>query len=202
MSTDGRSPWNHNIAYHRVVLESAPRRCRRGLDVGCGQGILLEQMAGRCDEVTEIDLDAIALTSAARHVADHTNVTLVRGDVMNADLPQAGFDLVTAVAVLHHLPLQPGLSRLAALVRPGGALGVVGLYRAGTAMDYLTAAAAFPVARFLRWRHGHTPVGAPTQDPPSTLSDIRAAATTIMPGARIRRRLLFRYTLTWTRPAT
>src|ERR1035438_1423379 len=33
-------PWNHNIHYHDVVLRSVPPRCRRALDVGCGQGLL------------------------------------------------------------------------------------------------------------------------------------------------------------------
>lgn len=195
-----RPHWNHNIAYHHLVLRAAPRPCRRALDVGCGQGFLLSELADHCDEVVGIDPDAVALAAAARNVADRTNVALVRGDVMTADLPKGGFDLVAAVASLHHLPLEPGLGRLAALVWPGGSLVIVGLYRASTAMDYLTSAVAFPVSRFLRWRRGHTLVGAPTQEPTSTLHGIRAAATEVVPGAHIRRRLLFRYVLNWTRP--
>jgi hypothetical protein len=42
---------------------------------------------------------------------------------------------------------------------------------------------------------------APMLDPTATLSDIRSAAAEITPGASIRRQLLFRYSLTWTRPA-
>lgn len=27
--------WNHNIRYHRVILDSVPPDCRRALDIGC-----------------------------------------------------------------------------------------------------------------------------------------------------------------------
>lgn len=198
MRADGRLPWNHNIAYHPVVLDAVPTPCHRALDVGCGQGFLLSELAERCDEVVGIDPDETALAEAAHNVVDRTNVTLVRGNVMAGDL--GSFDLVAAVASIHHMPLDPALRRLAALVRPGGSLAVVGLYRASTVTDYLTSAVAFPVANFLRWRRGYTPVSAPTHDPTSTLYDIHTAADVRLPGARIERRLLFRYALSWTRP--
>ena len=92
----------------------------------CGQGFLLPELADRCSEVVGIDPDETALAGAAHRVADRTNVTLVRGDVMTADLQEAGFDLVAAVASIHHLPLEPALGRLATLVRPGGSLAIVG----------------------------------------------------------------------------
>jgi SAM-dependent methyltransferase len=126
MRADGRPLWNHNIAYHQAVLDAAPTPCHRALDVGCGQGFLLPELADRCSEVVGIDPDETALAGAAHRVADRTNVTLVRGDVMTADLQEAGFDLVAAVASIHHLPLEPALGRLATLVRPGGSLAIVG----------------------------------------------------------------------------
>jgi SAM-dependent methyltransferase len=201
MPVADRSPWNHNIAYHPLVLAAAPSPCGRALDVGCGTGLLLSELSGRCREVVGIDLDPVALAAAASRLTRVDNVMLLQADVFTADLPDAGFDLVTAVASLHHLPLRTGLTRLATLVHPGGRLVVVGLYRASTAADYLTSAAAFPVANLLGWWRGHTPVGAPTQDAITTLRDIRVVAGDVTPGARIRRRLLFRYTLVWTRPA-
>jgi hypothetical protein len=36
--------------------------------------------------------------------------------------------------------------------------------------------------------------------PDTTLADIRDAATELLPGARVRRLLFFRYGLEWTRP--
>ncbi|CAM5436502.1 hypothetical protein [Streptomyces canus] len=28
--------WNHNVHYHRLVLDAVPDDCREALDVGCG----------------------------------------------------------------------------------------------------------------------------------------------------------------------
>jgi hypothetical protein len=52
----------------------------------------------------------------------------------------------------------------------------------------------------LRCIHGHAGVGAPVQYPKETLSDIRAACDAVLPGAALRRRLLFRYSLIWRKP--
>jgi hypothetical protein len=38
--------------------------------------------------------------------------------------------------------------------------------------------------------------------PPHTYAEIRALAEHTLPGARFRRHLLFRYSITWTRPVT
>lgn len=196
----GRPPWNHNVAYHHVVLEAAPQPCHRALDVGCGRGLLLEELAARCDQVVGIDDDDAVVAEAARRLDALTNVTVARADIMTADLPEEGFDLVSAVAVLHHLPLEAGLKRLRALVHPGGALVVVGLARAGSPVDYALGALAFPVSNALVLVRGHTDVGAPLADPAETFEEVRAAAERLLPGCRVRRRLLFRYTIEWHRP--
>lgn len=197
----GQPPWNHNIAYHRVALAAAPDPCDRALDVGCGQGFLLVDLAPIAHQVVGIDLDDDALVEAGHRVEQLANVTVVQGDVMTADLPPAGFDLVAAVAVLHHLPLEAGLARLAELVRPGGTLVVVGHRRERGPIDLTLATLAFPVANALVLRRGITEVTAPKLDPEATFAEIRAAAARTIPGARLRRRLLFRYTLVWQRPA-
>jgi hypothetical protein len=47
---------------------------------------------------------------------------------------------------------------------------------------------------------GSEEVGAPLHDPAETLREIRKASESAIPGAIVRRRLFFRYTLTWTKP--
>ena len=37
-------PWNHNIHYHRLILDAVPPGARRALDVGCGEGTLARQL--------------------------------------------------------------------------------------------------------------------------------------------------------------
>ena len=195
-----RPPWNHNIAYHPRVLAAAPRPCRRALDVGCGQGLLARELLGVAGEVVGIDPDPPTLARAGAALAGEPRVTLALGDVMSWPFAPASFDLVTGIAVLHHLPLAPALTRFRELLAPGGVLVLIGLARDATPADYLMAAAAFPVNRVLGLIKGETDVGAPVREPAETLPQIRAAAAQALPGARLRRLLLYRYELLWQAP--
>ena len=195
-----RGAWNHNIHYHDLVLRSVPPGCRRALDVGCGQGLLARQLAHRCQEVIAIDNDHDVLAQARARGGSEPRITFVESDVMTHELPDSSFDLIAAVAALHHLPLRPALARFRSLLRPGGVLAVIGLYRGETWVDLALAGAAFPASWMLRCLRGYADVGAPVQNPAETLREIRIVCNDLLPGAAIRRHLLFRYSLLWQKP--
>ena len=132
--------------------------------------------------------------------ASEMRITFVEADVMTHPFSGDSFDLITAVATLHHLPLRPALARFRNLLRPGGVLAIIGLCRAESLWDYGFAAFAFPASWILRALRGHADVGAPVQNPRETLSDIRSVCDTLLPGAVLRRHLLFRYSLIWSKP--
>jgi SAM-dependent methyltransferase len=113
----------------------------------------------------------------------------------------ASFDLVASIAVLHHLPLRPALARFRELLAPGGVLAVIGIPKRATAEELMMAGLAWPVNQALRRLKGEVEVGAPVKDPGETLPEIRAAAADVLPGARVRLLLLFRYELIWRKPA-
>jgi len=96
-----------------------------------------------------------------------------------------------------HLPLELALTRFRNLMPSGGVLAVVGLYRSQTSKDYAAAAVAFPASWMLRGFRGFADVGAPLQDPKETLREIRTAFDDLLPGAVVKRRLLFRYSVIW-----
>lgn len=191
-----RECWNHNTHYHRHLARWAPPPWGHVLDVGCGEGLLTRRLAPFAASVVGIDADA-AMVARARELSP--GPTYVHGDVLTADVG-GPFDLVTCVATLHHLPLEAGLRRLADLTAPGGTLVVVGLARAAGPLDLLWRAAgavANPVGHLLR---GHWEPGAPVRDPAESLDDVAAVARAVLPGARLRRRLYWRYSLVWRRP--
>ncbi|SDK37600.1 Methyltransferase domain-containing protein [Lentzea albidocapillata subsp. violacea] len=192
--------WNHNEWYRRWLLRQLPSRAGSALDVGCGLGDLARQI--RAGEVTAIDASARMIERAS---ATTDEVRWIHGDVLTHDLGR--YDVVTAEASLHHLPLREGLTRLAGLTRPGGTLIVIGLYlmasRADRAMELVTlpANAIVGLAKALNGTGG-TPHDAemPVVMSAPTLDEIRAAAAEIVPGARIRRHLFWRYSLVWHAP--
>lgn len=195
--------WNHNAAFHDEIVADAARRGGRALDVGCGEGLLLERLAGVCDQVVGIEADP----DTARRARDC--LTGVDGaDVRRADVLEPGaadglgeFDTVTCVAVLHHLPLEAGLERLAALVAPGGRLLVIGLAANASAADWVLSALSVVPIRIASLLHRERrDIGVPTAPARQSLREIRGAAGRILPGARVRRRFYWRYSLVWDRP--
>jgi SAM-dependent methyltransferase len=200
--------WDHNAYYHRWLLGKLPGRLDSALDVGCGAGGLAARLADRAGRVDAVDRSDAMIERAGTLAPGRVNWLL--GDLLNDTLPldPHGYDLVAAVSSLHHLPLRPALHRLAGLVRPGGLLAVIGMYRPVTAADRaldvlaLPATAAMGAVLAAVGRAGKPyDVGMPVHDPSDTLAEIRAAAAECVPGAVLRRRLFWRYTLLWRRPA-
>lgn len=197
-------PWSHNDHYHGWVLRQLPRPGSKlsCLDVGCGTGNLARRLAPHVRRVRGIDVDERSVATAVELSSGVDNVSFDVGDV--GVVSGERFDLITLVAVLHHLPLEPTLTRLRALLAPGGRLLVVGCYRAETATDRavaLTAVLANPAIGVLKTRgakRARVAMSAPTRPPEQTLAEIRASASLILPGARIHRRLFWRYTLVYT----
>jgi SAM-dependent methyltransferase len=102
------------------------------LDVGSGEGADAVWLADHGWEVTAVDISVVALERAAAHARltapdAAQRVTWRQTDVLTWEPPTATFDLVSAQFM--HLP-GPELAdlhrRLAASVRPGGTLLVVG----------------------------------------------------------------------------
>lgn len=186
--------WNHNTHYHPWILDQVPAGARTALDIGCGDGLLARKLATRCDAVLGVDIDDTVLTTAPAAPRVH----LEHGDFRALD---DTFDVVTAVATLHHVPLREGVTALRELVAPGGTLAVVGLWKMRPHTDFHYLPVLPVIAGIDRWRRGQAGGPAATvRDPRETLAEIRSVSAELLPGVRIRRRLMWRYTLLWRRP--
>ncbi|MCP2041389.1 2-polyprenyl-6-hydroxyphenyl methylase/3-demethylubiquinone-9 3-methyltransferase [Neisseria sp. HSC-16F19] len=94
------------------------------LDVGCGGGILTEAMARHGAEATGIDMAKKSLKIAKLHAMEGnvTNVhyRLVSVEDLAAEAP-AGFDVVTCMEMMEHVPDPASIVRACAkLAKPGG----------------------------------------------------------------------------------
>ncbi|UVT25507.1 class I SAM-dependent methyltransferase [Rhodococcus pyridinivorans] len=137
--------WNHNTAYHSELLEAVPHRASRILDVGCGDGLLLQKFATKAASVTGIDPDPSAVARARARVSDTPHAHIIAGDVLTApELDGRHFDLITCVATLHHMPLVTALERLRELLTPGGRLRIVGLSANKTVSDWIVSGSCPP----------------------------------------------------------
>ncbi|MFI1538489.1 class I SAM-dependent methyltransferase [Streptomyces anandii] len=106
----------------RAVLGLLPPDIRDLLDVGCGTGIVTRRIAGRRPglRVTGVDLAA----GMARRAAARLPGAVVRADSRRLPFPDARFDAVTSVWLLHLAPsaedARAVVAECARVLRPGG----------------------------------------------------------------------------------
>lgn len=190
--------WNHNIQYHAAVLDSVPADAHTALDVGCGEGLLTRRLRRTVPHVVGIDIHEPSIAQA--RYADDIGIEYVVGDFLTHPFEAESFDFIASVASLHHMDVGVALERMRQLLRIGGRLAVVGCARSRQAVD-LPVDLAGVIAH--RWHTRAAPSvedGSPKVWPPSlTYGQTRRLATRALPGATYRRRLLWRYTLTWTK---
>ncbi|MFJ6143741.1 class I SAM-dependent methyltransferase [Streptomyces anulatus] len=198
-------PWDHNAHYHRWILRRLPGRFTGALDVGSGSGDLARLLATRAEAVHGIDADPAIVERARERTAPGAPVTFSVGDALE-DVPSGSYDVITCVATIHHLPFGEALTHFRRRLAPGGTLIVVGLYRPRSRSDYLIDAVAIPSNIAMAWiknkgRRAPRPAAmtAPTRPATMAFADIVRDARLVLPGARPRRRLFWRYTLVWKR---
>jgi SAM-dependent methyltransferase len=191
--------WNHNTHYHQAILDAIPLGCRRALDVGCGEGTLTRELRQIVPEAVGIDRDH-ASVAAARADGGAADIHYIEGDVLTYSFQPSSFDLVAAVASLHHMDAETALGRLSSLLRPGGVLAVVGLARSSPG-DLPIDVAAIVANRLRRLRVPYRQQTSPTVwPPPESYASMRRIAARLLPSARFQRRLYWRYTLVWIKP--
>ena len=189
--------WNHNTHYYDIVLDTVPPNARTALDVGTGDGLLAARLTEKIPDVTGIDPDADIINLARSSTS--ANVAWITGDVLTHALPAAHYDLVAAVATVHHFPdLTAGLQRLADLTAPRGTLIVIGCARSSTLRDHACDALGVLQHQVLSRTHGFWQHNARVQMQfPHTYTEVKQTAATLLPGMAWHRLPLWRYAITW-----
>jgi SAM-dependent methyltransferase len=211
---NARHPWNHNDHFHGWILRNLPARRAAAVDVGCGKGVLAGKLATHFAHVTGIDRNEgmAAAASARLHGVPQVSIRQCDFAEFSSAAGDGEADLITMVAALHHMDIGEALARIPRLLAPGGRLLVIGLARVDTAGDLafdVVSAAANPVVGMIKHPRAVRPSGrapdeqpaVPMMDPTTTLADVAQAARAHLRGATVRRRLFFRYTLRWEKPA-
>ncbi|MGL4542698.1 MAG: bifunctional 2-polyprenyl-6-hydroxyphenol methylase/3-demethylubiquinol 3-O-methyltransferase UbiG [Polymorphobacter sp.] len=110
--------------FDRSARDRTPLTGLRGLDIGCGAGLVTEPLARLGATVTGIDAASENIAVARDHAAAMRLAVDYRATSVEAlATTGAAFDLVTCLEVIEHVADRGSfLAAVAALIRPGGLL--------------------------------------------------------------------------------
>lgn len=113
----GTDPWRMQGSWYearkrQLLLACLPgQRYASGYEPGCGEGLLTQPLAARCDRLLAADVSALALQTAQHRLAGLPHVAFAR-HVLPQDWPAGPFDLVVLSELLYYLDAE-ALQRLA-----------------------------------------------------------------------------------------
>jgi len=131
-------------------------------------------------------------------------------DALVWEFPPQHFDCIVSIATLHHLPLEEMLTKMKRALRVNGVLLVLDLYQESLAGAFTTLA-ALPVSLILKYLNTGRFTEPPEvraawaehgkHDSYLPLSQLRHHCQVLLPGVKIRKHLLWRYSLMWKKTA-
>ena len=206
--------WTQNRHYHKFLLRHVPLKCNSALEIGCGTGAFSRRLAQRSQKVLALDLSPEMIRIARQSSTQFSNIEFQIADVMSWTFPGETFDCIASLATLHHLPLRETLLRMKGSLKVGGILLVVDLFESERnvfkpegVFDLVLNAVAIPTSVSLRFLHNgrllpprevRAAWAAHEQnDTYPTMNEVRMLCAEILPGARIKKHLLWRYSIVW-----
>jgi SAM-dependent methyltransferase len=217
----------HNDHYHNFLLQHLPANCHSVLEIGCGTGGFARRLAERssagsagilpatCARVLALDLSPEMIRIAREQSAQFPNIEFQLADVSDWPLAPESFDCIASIATLHHLPFAEILMKMKAALKRNGVLLILDLFEPARISDSLVAGLsdsilnllALSVSATLRLIH-HGRLIPPREvrdawaaheqhDLYPTMSEVRALCAQLLPGAKIRKHLLWRYSIVW-----
>jgi ubiquinone/menaquinone biosynthesis C-methylase UbiE len=206
--------WTQNNHYHNFLLGHVPAKCESALEIGCGTGAFSRRLAQQAQSVLALDLSPEMIRIARQNSTQFSNIEFQVADVIVWNFPGETFDCIASLATLHHLPLRETLLRMRDSLKIGGVLLVLDLFeRARNVLkpeglfDSVLNAVAIPTSVSLRFLH-HGRLLPPREvrtawaaheqhDTYPTMNEVRMLCAEILPGARVKKHLLWRYSVVW-----
>jgi len=203
--------WNRNNHYSDFLLRQIPSGCQQALEIGCGTGSFSRLLAGRSQSVLALDLSPQMIRLARAHSDQFSNIDFQVVDVLSWQFPARRFDCVVSIATLHHLPLAEMLARMKDSLKRGGVLLVLDLFQAEGVWAMIWSGPALMVSfgmkvlRKVPLRPSREMRAAWAEhdqhDSYPLLSEVRKICAEILPGAKVTKHLLWRYSIVWEKPA-
>jgi SAM-dependent methyltransferase len=200
----------HNEHYHNFLLNHLRAHCDDVLEIGCGTGAFARTLAARSNHVLGVDLSPEMIRLAREKSKHLSNLEFQVADICDWEVEPEHFDCIASIATLHHLPFREVLLKMKAALKPGGVLLILDLFEPHGLSDWLLNFPALCVSVALRLiHHGrlfpHREVRAAwaaheAHDLYPTMDEVRSICADLLPGAKVKKHLLWRYSIVWHNP--
>jgi ubiquinone/menaquinone biosynthesis C-methylase UbiE len=204
-----RQEWNHNNHYHSFLLKQLPTKGNTVLDIGCGTGEFSRLLAQRFDIVVAIDLSPKMIEVAKQRSQHYRNIDFQVADILQWRFPLEQFEAIASIATFHHLAVKNLLPNLKAALKPGGKLVILDLLEHENVGDFWSDLIAVPLNwLFLLKNRPIQPSPAAIEamrehlrsDKFLTRSQVKQIYPNLLPKAKIRKHLFWRYSVVWQKP--
>lgn len=204
--------WNHNNCYFNSLMKYVEEDCEITLEIGCGKGELSNLLSKRSEHVIAVDLaDGMIEKAISRY--GYKNIDFINRNILDMRFDENSLDTIITTATAHHLPYEWLLLFGAKYLKPGGKLIVLDLYKPKTVSDFLLNVLAVIPNIFMNIVHNHSLQKDDEHsrdvwrrhgehDTYMSMKEIRELAQKHLPGARIKRKLFWRYMLVWEKSAS
>jgi|ERR1700682_3015686 len=207
VSADGGLQNEH---YHNCLLNQLPAHCCEVLEIGCGAGAFARALAARSNHVLGVDLSPEMIRLAREKSKDISNLEFQMADIGDWEVESEHFDCIASIATLHHLPFREVLLKMKVALKPSGILLILDLFEPRGAFDYFLNFVALPVSVALRLIHHHRLLprrevraawaAHEAHDLYPTMNEVRSICAEVLPNAKVRKHLLWRYSIVWKKP--
>lgn len=190
--------WNHNSAYYPWIKQNL-NDCNYVLDVGCGNGALINFLDDGIKRLNGIDIDKKSIDFAATSYSGR-NVRFTEGDFLQAS-DEEKYDGIVFVASIHHMDMMTAIQRAKSMLNPNRVLLIVGLAKPSTIYDYLVEVLRIVPSRIIskiKQMKSSEELDISVSYTIPALNEVRYVIDELLPGAEFRQALHFRYQLKWT----
>lgn len=199
--------WNHNKHYHSFIVQNLPKNCRQLLEVGCGKGELCRRLSPKVDSIVGIDISEKMIEIAKERTPEENGIVFQKVNYLDKILEENQYDCIVSVATLHHIDFEQFAAKVKRELKPKGKLLVIDLYEQETLGESLLELLAIPISGLYKMiKNKHIKPSQREQqiweehgesDVYLTISALKGLVKEHFPGGKLKRQLLWRYSLVW-----
>ena len=193
--------WNHNSNYYKWIENEIEDKTKI-LDVGCGDGSLVNYLNNNKREILGIDISEKCIERANHNIKKNDNIKFILTSFEDFDNKNECYEAIIFCATLHHMEMKQAISKSKNILNKGGILLIVGLYKPSSIwewiLEFLRVIPCLIFSKLNKMKNSED-LDIPTSYDIPKMCEIKKIFNMLIPGYSISYGLYYRYLLKWTK---